>query len=279
MRQGRWHCRLQPEPSHLVNFMNPVSLRSHLVRLLGGGAIALLAASGALAQTLHMYGPGGPAPAMKEAAAAFERAGGAKIEVVAGPTPQWLPQAKSDADLVYSGSETMMTDFVVALEPQLSHREVTPLYLRPLAMLVRPGNPRRIRSFEDLLRPGTSILVVNGAGQNGAWEDAAGRKGDIRTVKALRANIAAYARNSAEAKATWTADPSIDVWLIWNIWQVASPALADVVEIAPDYAIYRDTGVAITSRGKDKPQAQKFVEFLQSPAGAAIFAKWGWKTN
>ena len=279
MRQSRWHCRSQSEPSHQVNRMNPVSLRNHLVRLLGGGAIALLAASGALAQTLHMYGPGGPAPVMKEAAAAFERAGGAKIEVVAGPTPQWLPQAKSDADLVYSGSETMMTDFVVALEPQLSHREVTPLYLRPLAMLVRPGNPRRIRSFEDLLRPGTSILVVNGAGQNGAWEDAAGRKGDIRTVKALRANIAAYARNSAEAKATWTADPSIDVWLIWNIWQVASPALADVVEIAPDYAIYRDTGVAITSRGKDKPQAQKFVEFLQSPAGAAIFAKWGWKAN
>jgi accessory colonization factor AcfC len=96
---------------------------------------------------------------MKEAAAAFERAGGAKVEVVSGPTPQWLPQAKADADIVYSGSETMMTDFVAALEPQLAHREVTPLHLRPLALLVRPGNPRRIRAFEDLLRPGTSILV------------------------------------------------------------------------------------------------------------------------
>lgn len=259
--------------------MNPVTFLNRLVRLLGGAAIALLAASGALAQTLHLYGPGGPAPAMKEAAAAFERAGGAKIEVVAGPTPQWLPQAKADADLIYSGSETMMTDFVVALEPQLSHREVTPLYLRPLAMLVRPGNPRRIRSFEDLQRPGISILVVNGAGQNGAWEDAAGRKGDIRTVKAVRANIASHARNSAEARATWVADPSIDVWLIWNIWQVASPTLADVVDIAPDYAVYRDTAIAITTRGKDKPQAQKFIEFLQSPAGAAIFSKWGWKTH
>ena len=273
------HSLRQSELPNPVNCMNPLSFRSQLVRWLGAGAVALLAAGAASAQTLHMYGPGGPAPAMKEAAAAFERAGGAKIEVVAGPTPQWLPQAKNDADLVYSGSETMMTDFVVALEPQLSHREVTPLYLRPLAMLVRPGNPRRIRSFEDLLRPGTSVLVVNGAGQNGAWEDAAGRRGDIRTVKALRANIAAYARNSAEAKATWVADPSIDVWLIWNIWQVASPTLADVVEIAPDYAVYRDTGIAITTRGKDKPQAQKFVEFLQSPAGAAIFSKWGWKTN
>jgi accessory colonization factor AcfC len=259
--------------------MKSMPCKLQIVRWLGAGVLALVAAAAAPAQTLHMYGPGGPAPAMKEAAAAFERAGGAKIEVVAGPTPQWLPQAKADADLVYSGSETMMTDFVVALEPQLSHRELTPLYLRPLAMLVRPGNPRRIRSFEDLLRPGTSILVVNGAGQNGAWEDAAGRKGDIRTVKALRANIAAYARNSAEARATWVADPSIDVWLIWNIWQVASPTLAEVVDIAPDYAVYRDTGIAITTRGKDKAQAQSFVEFLQSPAGAAIFSKWGWKTN
>ena len=259
--------------------MNPSFFKDRIRCLLGAGALAMLASGASYAQTLHMYGPGGPAPAMKEAAAAFERAGGAKIEVVAGPTPQWLPQAKNDADLVFSGSETMMTDFVGALEPQLAHREVTPLYLRPLAMLVRPGNPRQIRSFEDMLRPGTSILVVNGAGQNGAWEDAAGRKGDIRTVKALRANIAAYARNSAEAKATWVADPSIDVWLIWNIWQVASPTLADVVEIAPEYAVYRDAGIAITKRGMDKPQAQKFVEFLQSPAGATIFSKWGWKTN
>lgn len=145
--------------------------------------------------------------------------------------------------------------------------------------LVRPGNPRRIRSFEDLLRPGMSVLVVNVAGQNGAWEDAAGRKGDIRTVSRLRSNIAAHARNSAEAKATWVADQSIDVWLIWNIWQVASPDLADVIPIAPEYAVYRDAGIAVTTRGKEKPQAQKFVNFLQSPAGGAIFSKWGWKTN
>jgi accessory colonization factor AcfC len=257
-------------------FTTPPS--QQLRRLLAIAGLALLAALPAAAQTLRIYGPGGPAPAMKEAAAAFERQGGVKVEVVAGPTPQWLPEAKTDADLIYSGSETMMTDFVSAMEPQLSHRQVTPLYLRPLAMLVRPGNPRRIRTFEDLLRPGVSVLVVNGAGQNGAWEDAAGRKGDIRTVKALRANIVGYARNSAEAKATWEADPSIDVWLIWNIWQVANPKLADVVAVGPDHAIYRDTAIALTVRGQDKLQAKAFVDFLQSAAGAAIFAKWGWIT-
>ncbi len=153
--------------------------------------------------TTSMYGPGGLAPAMKEAAAAFWREGGAWVEAVAGPTPQWLPQAKPDADLIYSGSETMMTDFVVAMEPQPLHRQVTPLYMRPLAMLVRPG---------------VSLVVVKGA-------------------------------------------------------------VADVVAIAQDYGIYGDTAIAITTRGQDKSQAKAFVDFLQSAASAAIFARWCWTTQ
>ena len=172
-----------------------------------------------------------------------------------------------------------MTDYVYALDGQLSHQKVTPLYLRPLAILVRPGNPKHISGVTDLFKPGLKVLVVNGAGQNGVWEDMAGRKGDIKTVAALRSNIVGYAKNSAEAKKTWTENKDIDVWLIWNIWQVANPQLADVVPIAPDYAVYRDSGVAITTRAENKPAAKAFVSFLQSASGAKIFAKWGWKTG
>lgn len=229
-------------------------------------------------ETLFVYGPGGPAPAMKEAAAAFEQATSVKVEVSAGPTAKWLDKAKVDADLIFSGSETMMTDFVYAMDGQLSHQQVTPLYLRPLSILVRPGNPKHIKGVKDLLKPGVSVLVVNGAGQNGVWEDMAGRKGNMTTVKALRSNIVAYAKNSAEAKQTWVDNKNIDVWLIWNIWQVANPQLADVVPIARDYAIYRDAGIAITQRAEGKSSAKAFVQFLQSAAGAKIFAKWGWNT-
>ena len=70
----------------------------------------------------------------------------------------------------------------------------------------------------------------------------------------------------------------IDVWLIWNIWQVANPELAQLVEMDEPFRIYRDTGVVLTQQGKTQPQAQAFVDYLQSPAGQAIFAKWGWKT-
>ncbi|MGC9163633.1 MAG: extracellular solute-binding protein [Thiomonas sp.] len=247
------------------------------------GASALLAARApALAAEsveLKVYGPGGPAPAMHEAAAAFEKSTGVKVTVTAGPTPKWIDAARANADLIFSGSETMMSDFVTAMGGQLDSADVIPLYLRPLSILVRPGNPRHITGFKDLLKPGIKVLVVNGAGQNGVWEDAAGRLGDIRTVRALRKNIVAYPGNSALARQLWIERPDIDAWLIWNIWQVSNPKLADLVEVEEPYRIYRDTGIAPTTRGKQKPQALRFVEFLQGPEGEAIFRRWGWMTG
>lgn len=187
---------------------------------------SVLAAPADAAEALHVYGPGGPLPAMKEAVAAFGKANGVTVDLVAGPTPQWIDRAKADADLVYSGSEVMMSDFLAAM-PDLMPATVTPLYLRPSAILVRPGNPGHIAGLTDLLKPGHRTLVVNGSGQQGLWEDVAGRLGSLATLRDLRANIAAFAKNSAEAKAMWQADMALDAWLIWNIWQTSNPTLAD----------------------------------------------------
>jgi len=51
-------------------------------------AVSLTAGIACAQQPLLVYGPGGPAPAMKEAAA-FEHANGIKVTVTAGPTPSW----------------------------------------------------------------------------------------------------------------------------------------------------------------------------------------------
>ena len=138
------------------------------------------------------------------------------------------------------------------------------------------NNPKGFKGFEDLLAPGTKILVVQGAGQTGVWEDVAGRKGNIQTVRAFRKNIAVFAANSAEAKKAWIEKADLDAWLIWNIWQVANKELADLVPIKEEYQVYRDAGIALTRQGKTKEAARKFVEFVQSPEGGKIFAKWGW---
>ena len=227
---------------------------------------------------LYLYGPGGPYPAMKEAAESFGKQQNVKIEVTAGPTNQWIEKAKKDADILYSGAEYMMTDFIFAMEGRIDETTATPLYLRPSSILVRSGNPKNIKDFPDLFKAGMKILVVNGSGQAGLWEDIAGKDGKIETVKKFRKNIVAYAPNSAAAKKIWVENKDIDAWLIWNIWQVANPDIADLVPMSKKYVLYRDCGIALTKQGKDKELANKFYAFVQSEDGARIFAKWGWIT-
>jgi accessory colonization factor AcfC len=259
---------------------------SHLLSLLliAAGAAAPAAAQQAPAQsdTLRVYGPGGPLPAMREAAAAYGQRHGVHVEVVGGPTPQWLAKARTDADLIFSGSGHMMTDFIMQLDSgagRIDAATVLPLYLRPVSILVRKGNPRGIASFEDLLQPGLRVLVVQGAGQTGLWEDVAGRTGDIEVVRAFRRNIAAMAANTGIARDRWVADTTLDAWLVWNIWQIANPELADLVPISEPWLIYRGVGVALTHGGRDKALAREFVQFLGSADGARIFRRWGWITE
>jgi len=243
--------------------------------LLPALAAALCAASPAASQVM-VYGPGGPAPAMKEAAVAFERETGQRVVVTAGPTDQWLHRATTDADLVFSGAETMMTAFERAFAGQIDPATIRPLYLRAGAILVRPGNPGGVRGLRDLARPGHRILVVEGAGQNGLWEDMAGRTGDIDLVRAIRRNIVGFAKSSADAKETWTGDRSIDAWIIWTIWQEANPAISQAVPVERDLVVYRDVGIGLTGLGKNNPAAQRFADWLASGHADGIFRRWGW---
>lgn len=226
---------------------------------------------------LRIYGPGGPAPAMKEAAKVFSEKKKIAVAVESGPTAKWKEQALKDADIVYSGAEYMMTDFIQKDLPGLiDPATVQTLYLRPSAILVRPGNPKKIGGVKDLARPGIKLLVVQGAGQVGMWEDVAGRGGDVKLVDAVRRNIASIAANSGDAKKLWSEDSSFDAWLIWTIWQKENPSAADVVATEPEFTIYRSVGTAVTHRSTQKKLAAEFVNFLKSAEARSIFIKLGW---
>jgi accessory colonization factor AcfC len=228
-------------------------------------------------EILKVYGPGGPAPAMREAAKIFGDRKGIKVEITAGPTPNWKDQAMKDADLIFSGSEYMMTDFARKDLPGLIDlATIRTLYLRPSAILVRPGNPKNIKGVKYLVKHGIKIIVVQGAGQVGMWEDVAGRTGDVKLVDGVRRNIGFFAANSAEAKKLWNSDMSYDAWLIWTIWQKESPASADLVNTEKENTIYRSSGIAITNRSEKKAIAKEFADFIQSREGQEIFVKWGW---
>ena len=93
---------------------------------------------------------------------------------------------------------------------------------------------------------------------------------------AIKEAAKAYDRQTGRARDMWIKDPSLDAWIIWNIWQVANPKLADAVPVEPQYRIYRDTGVVLTTNGKADPDAEKFAAFLESREGARIFQRHGW---
>ena len=256
------------------------SFRQTVACLLASVSMFLVSANPVwAAQTLNVYGPGGPSPAMMEAAANFGTAHNVDVHVTAGPTPKWIDKARQDADVVFSSAENMMSDFAKALPGAFDLKEAEPLYLRPAAILVLPRNLKHIQGFRGLLAPGIKVMAVAGAGQTGLWEDVAGRTGDIDLVRAFRKNLLLpEAGNSTEARQRWAQQPDIEVWLIWNIWQVSNPELAQLVEMDEPFRIYRDAGVVITHRGASEPQSKAFVDYLKSPAGQAIFVKWGWKT-
>jgi accessory colonization factor AcfC len=262
----------------VISFSIRIALAALLMALVVPCAIAQQAPPAEKsAIILKAYGPGGPAPAMREAAKVFGAEKGTMVEITAGPTPTWKDQAMKDADLIFSGSEYMMTDFVRKDVPGLIDTStIRTLYLRPSAILVRPGNPKGINGIKDLAKPGIKILVVEGAGQVGMWEDVAGRTGSVKLVDGIRRNIGFFAANSAEAKKIWNSDMSYDVWLIWTIWQKESPASADLVNTEPENTIYRSCGIALTNRSEQKALAKEFADFLQSAEGKGIFVKWGW---
>ena len=252
--------------------------RTRLGRVARCLMLSTLAASPALAQTppqtLHVYGPGGPATAMKECAAAFTKQTGTPVDVTAGPEPQWLPQAQQDADLVYGGAEYMLTQTALAHPGLVDEAIRTSLYARESAVLVRPGNPLHIKRLEDLTRPGVRLLDVNGAGQMGMTEDMARTPALIAN---LQHNTRTSVKTSAEAVALWQQQPQgYDAWITYASWQPRLPGSA-LVRLPRAQRVHRGTPIALTQRTTQAATARQFVAFLKSAEGHAIFRRNGWE--
>ena len=250
--------------------------------------LLLAAAAGAAANPVNpqglapvrAFGPGGPGPAMIAAAAAFRAATGIVVEVTAGPTPAWAGRVVTEADIIFSGAEYMMDDFMTQFRETLDAGTRTTLYLRPVALLVRKGNPRRITGLRNLLsRPPSEarVLATGGAGQAALWEDVAGRTGDIELLRTMRQRIVLVASNTGAAQQEWRSKPdAYDAWLVWNHWQIAAPEHADLVEIEEPFRIWRSTGTVLTQRGVVREEVRRFAGFLASPKGTRVFHSLGW---
>jgi accessory colonization factor AcfC len=250
-----------------MNFLPILKLTSPL--LLAAGVVA-----GSAGQTLHVYGPGGPKGPFEECAQQFGKQTGIKVVVTAGPESGWMAQALQDADLVYGGAEYMLTQTGLAHPGFFDEGTRVSLYARPSGVLVRPGNPKKIRRLEDLAALGVKLIDVNGAGQLGMWEDAAKT---AELMNGIRKNIRLSVTSSAEAVSQWKAHPDdFDAWFTFASWHYRLPQDTELAPIPANQLVTRGTPVVITARTQQAKAARQFLTFLQSEAGHAIVKKWGW---
>lgn len=223
--------------------------------------------------TLHVYGPGGPFGPVNECAIEFGKMNGMVIKVTAGPDKNWIEQAEKDADIIYGGAEYMLTNFIANYPGIVNNSTRTSLYQRSFAILVRPNNPKNIRSIKDLTKGDIKIMDVNGAGQVGIWEDLAGKQ---NLIAAFQKHIGTSFKNTALAIEGWKSDPTFDAWITYSSWHYRLKDITSLVVIPKANNLSRGTPIALTNRTEHSEYATKFIDFMKSSKGHAIFKKWGW---
>lgn len=165
-----------------------------------------------------------------------------------------------------------------------------------IVFLVRPGNPKRIRDWDDLIRPGIGVVIPNPKTSGGArwsylaaWGYALRRPGGTPDrarafVTALFRNVPVLDAGARGATTTFVERGIGDVLVTWeNEAQLALRELgADkAVIVTPSVSILAEPPVAVVEkvakRHGTQAVAQGYLEFLYTPAAQEIGARHGYR--
>ena len=165
-------------------------------------------------------------------------------------------------------------------------------YTSTIVFLVRKGNPKTIKDWGDLVKPGVQIITPNPKTSGGArwnylaawaYAEKAFGKDDAKVrdyIGKLLANVPVLDTGARGATTTFTQRGIGDVFLSWE--NEAFLALkefgADKFDIVvPSISILAEPPVALVDGNVDakgtREQAQAYLEFLYTPKAQAIIAK------
>ncbi len=213
-------------------------------------------------------------PAMEEAAAAFKETTGITVYLNFGGSGTVLSQmelAKS-GDLYIPGSPDYLA---------LAQRDgvVDPAtikiiaYLVP-AILVPEGNPKKIQSLADLARPGIAVGI--GDPQSvcvGLYAYEIMEYNGL--LDAIAPNIVTYAESCSKT-ATLVALKAVDAIIGWRVFASWHDNITAVYLKPDELPRLAYIPGAISTYSQDKESAGKFLGFLVSEEGQAIFARLGY---
>ena len=157
-----------------------------------------------------------------------------------------------------------------------------------VVFVVRDGNPKKIKSWNDLLRPGIEIVTPNPFTSGGARWNIMAAYGSWRkqgkTDKQARANLLKLWKNvvvqdtSARAALNTFNSGKGDVMLAYeNEAYFSRMQGLDLQWVFPKTTILIENPIAITKDTSDKNAANAFLRFLRTPAAQQVFTDYGYR--
>lgn len=164
-------------------------------------------------------------------------------------------------------------------------------YTSTIVLLVRKGNPRNIKDWDDLVKPGVAVITPNPKTSGGArwnylaaWEYGKRTYGDDARAKEFVAklyrNVPVLDSGARGSTTTFVERGIGDVFISWeNEAFLAIRELGpDKFEIvAPSISILAEPSVAVVDKVVDKkgtrPVAEAYLQYLYSDTGQEIAAK------
>lgn len=261
------------------------------------GATACTSAGGASSDggsTLNLVGFSVLETANKDEFAAFEDTDAGK-DVSFAPSygssgdQSRAVEAGADADVVHFSLEpdlTRLVDAGLVADDWNSGPTKGIATTSVIAFVVRPGNPENITSWDDLVKPGVSVVAANPGSSGaarwamlGAWEHVVGAGGSDDDAKQfvsdLLANTPVLPASARDATSAFL-EGDQDVLITYeNEAILAKQSGSDIDYVLPSDNLLIENPAAVT---KDAPQsASDFLDFMESAQGQEIYAKYGFR--
>jgi sulfate/thiosulfate-binding protein len=155
-------------------------------------------------------------------------------------------------------------------------------------LAVRKGNPKGIRGWADLVKPGVKVLNANPFTSGGArWNVMAAYGAQLelgRTpvqaeayLRSLFKNIVVQDKSARDSLQTFASGKG-DVLIAYENEAIAAQKKGIALDyVIPDQTILIENPVAVTKKASDPKRAKAFVDFLVTPAAQRIFASQGYR--
>jgi sulfate transport system substrate-binding protein len=153
---------------------------------------------------------------------------------------------------------------------------------------VRKGNPKNIKTWDDLIKPGVQVIEANPFASGGArWNVMAAYGAQLQQGKTdpqaqdyltkLFHNVPVQDKSARDSLTTFTSGKG-DVLLAYENEAIAAQqAGQDIEYVVPDQTILIQNPIAVTATSQNAAKANAFISFLRSKQGQQIFQSKGYR--